>query len=128
MGRFRKCIHDLGIKDIDLQGRKFTWAKAHDVLVRLDRMFCSLDWEQKFPDFLLQCSASEDSDHCPLLLGLKDNHWGKRRFHFEPFWPKFEGFHDAVSSAWNSVQNISCPLKTLSLKLKATAKGLQCWE
>jgi hypothetical protein len=128
MGRFRRCIHDLGIKDIDLHGRKFTWARAHDVLVRLDRVFCSVEWEQKFPDFLLQCSASEGSDHCPLLLGLKDNLRGKRRFHFESFWTKFEGFHDAVSNACHSVQNNACPLKSLSLKFKATAKGLQRWS
>jgi hypothetical protein len=106
---------------------KFTWAGAHDVLVRLDRVLCSVEWEQKFPDFLLQCSVSEGSDHCP-LLGLKDNLRGKRRFHFESFWTKFVGFHDAVSNAWHSVQNNACPLKSLSLKFKATAKGLQRWS
>jgi hypothetical protein len=97
------------------------------VLVRLDRVLCSVEWEQKFPDFLLQCSVSEGSDHCP-LLGLKDNLRGKRRFHFESFWTKFVGFHDAVSNAWHSVQNNACPLKSLSLKFKATAKGLQRWS
>jgi hypothetical protein len=40
--------------------------------------------------------ASNDSDHCPLLLGLKDNLPGTRRFHFEAFWPQLEGFQDAV--------------------------------
>jgi exonuclease III len=77
MGRFRRCINDLSIKDIDLLGRKYTWSGANNVQVRLDRVFCSSDWEEKFPNYLLQSSASEDSDHCPLLLGLKDNHTGK---------------------------------------------------
>jgi hypothetical protein len=81
-----------------------------------------------YPDYLLQSAASDDSDHCPLLLGLKDNIHGKRRFHFKPFWPRFDGFQDAVSAAWNSIQQQPCPLETLSLKLKATAKGLQCWS
>ena len=130
MGRFRRLLNDLELKELELLGRRYTWSneRASPTLVRLDRLFYTTDWEIYFPNCILQSSATMFSDHCPLLLGLKDNHWGKRRFHFEPFWPKFEGFHDAVSSAWNSVQNISCPLKTLSLKLKATAKGLQCWE
>jgi hypothetical protein len=128
MGRFRRCINDLSIKDIDLLGRKYTWSGANNVQVRLDRVFCSSDWEEKFPNYLLQSSASEDSDHCPLLLGLKDNHMGKQRFHFESFWPRFDGFLEAVTNAWGSVQQSSCPLKTLSLKFKATTKGLQSWS
>jgi hypothetical protein len=66
---------------------------------------CSLCWAPTFlvmlnsqlrgqwgdPNVLLQSAATSDSDHCPLLLGLKDNKVGKRRFHFEAFWPKLEG-------------------------------------
>jgi hypothetical protein len=91
MGRFRKCIHDLEMKDIDLHGRKFTLAGAHDVLVRLDRVFCSLEWEQKFLDFLLQCSASEGSDHCP-LLGLKDNRRARGDFTLSLFGQNLRAF------------------------------------
>jgi hypothetical protein len=61
----------------------------------------------------------------PLVLGLQDSHQGKRRFHFEAFWPNFDGFHDADQQAWSSVQVKSCPMETLSLKFKATAKSLQ---
>jgi hypothetical protein len=82
-------------------------------------------WEDLYPNVLLQSAASNDSDHCPLLLGLQDNKAGKRRFHFESFWPKLEGFHEAVESAWQSVQPGACLFSTISLKLKATAKGLQ---
>jgi hypothetical protein len=132
MGRFRRLIDDLTITEIQLHGRKYTRSSsvtgASPVLVRLDRVFCSVDWEQRFPNCLLQSTASDDSDHCPLVLGLNDNHPGKRRFHFECFWPKFEGFHEAVHSAWNSVQATQCPLETLSLKFKATARGLQSWS
>lgn len=60
-----------------------------------------MEWEELFPDCLLQSMASNDSDHCPLLLGLKDNLPGTRRFHFEAFWLKLEGFQDAVSLGWN---------------------------
>jgi len=96
--------------------------------VKLDRVLCTVDWEDIFPNYLLQSSASDDSDHCPLLLGLHDNKCGQRRFHFESFWPKLEGFHEAVASAWTSVPVGSCPFTTIDKKLKAVTKSLQSWS
>jgi endonuclease/exonuclease/phosphatase family metal-dependent hydrolase len=91
MGRFRRFIDDLAIKEIPLHGRKFTWTSSSSsvspTLVKLDRLFCSVDWEQCFPGYLLNNTATDVSDHCPIVLGLQDNHQGKRRFHFEAFWP-----------------------------------------
>lgn len=77
---------------------------------------------------MLQSSASNDSDHCPLILGLNDNKMGKRRFHFEPFWPKLSGFQEAVQEAWNSIPANNCSFSTLDLKLKAAARKLQGWS
>jgi endonuclease/exonuclease/phosphatase family metal-dependent hydrolase len=73
MGRFRKLIEDLSLKEIPLHGRKYTWSNQQDspVLVKLDRVLCSVEWEEIFPNVLLQSAASEGSDHCPLLLGIK---------------------------------------------------------
>jgi len=73
--------------------------------------------------------ASDDSDHCPLLLGLRDNNTqGRRRFHFESFWPKLDGFQEAVSASWTSVPAAPCPFITLARKFKATTTGLQSWS
>jgi exonuclease III len=130
MGRFRQTINDLALKEIPLHGRKYTWSnqQANPVLVKLDRVFCSVSWEQRFPNVLLQSMASHASDHCPLLLGLKGNKPGKKRFHFEAFWPKLEGFLEVVQAAWDSVQNIRCPFQTLDMKLGVTARYLQSWS
>jgi hypothetical protein len=81
-----------------------------------------------FPNALLQSAASEDSDHCPLVLGLRDNKVTKRRFHFESFWTKIEGFHEVVQNAWSSIPDGHCPYLSLDLKFKATAKALQRWS
>jgi hypothetical protein len=132
MGRFRKWIDDMAVSELPLHGRKFTWSSSSfsssPTLVRLDRVFCSMDWEEKFPDYLLQSSASDESDHCPLLLGLRDNPPGKRRFHFETFWPNLDGFMDVVEVAWGSEHSSRCLVESLSLKLKATARALQSWS
>jgi len=91
-------------------------------------LFCTLDWEDQFPGCLLQCAASNDSDHCPLILGLQDIIGCKKRFHFEAFWPSLDGFLEVVKDAWDTIQPRTCPLDTLALKLKATTRGLQSWS
>jgi exonuclease III len=130
MGCFRRLIDDLGLKDIPLHGRKFTWSNQHTnpTLVCLDRALCTVDRESLHPNVLLQSAASKDSDHCPLLLGLKDIKPGKKHFHFEAFWPKIDGFLGAVEQAWTAVQPQHCPFLTLNLKFKETARGLQAWS
>ena len=129
MERFRKWINDMVVSKLPLHGRKFTWSSstssAAPMLVKLDRVFCSLDWEEMFPECLLQSSASDDSDHCPLILGLRDNIASKKCFHFESFWPSLDGFLETVEAAWSSVQPHPYPMKMLSMKFKATARALQ---
>jgi hypothetical protein len=55
MGRFRRFLDDVEIKEIPLLGQKFTWSneRASPTLVRLDRAFCYLRWEEVFPDSAL---------------------------------------------------------------------------
>jgi hypothetical protein len=61
------------------------------------------------------------------VLGLQSNCFGKRRFHFEPFWPKLDGFQEAVSEAWLSIDGV-CPVLNFDRRLKATARSLQKWS
>jgi hypothetical protein len=89
-----------------------------------DRVLCTMELEDLFLDCLLQSLATNDSDQCPLLLGLKDNYSGTRHFHFETFWPKLEGFQKAVASSWNLVPAASCPFPTLDMKIKAITRML----
>lgn len=63
--------------------------------------------------------ASDDLDHCPLLLALQDNTPGRCRFHFESFWPKLTGFQEVVSSARASVPAGFCPFRTFEKKIQA---------
>ena len=130
MGRFRRLINELELKELPLQGRKFTWSNQQEspTLVKLDRVFCSSEWENLFPNCLLQSGASDGSDHCPLLLGLHDVQPRKARFHFESFWCKLEGFQDAVETAWTSVDASCCPFDTLARKFRATVRRLQSWS
>ncbi|KAK1580093.1 hypothetical protein QYE76_072040 [Lolium multiflorum] len=53
---------------------------------------------------------------------------GRRRFQFERFWIKLEGFEDAVRSAWDVVVGDPDPFWRLTAKLKRTARSLLSWS
>lgn len=127
MGRFRRLINDLELKEVGL-----TWSneRSAPTLVRLDRVFCSLEWEAMYPNCLLQSTAAGISDHCPLLLGLNSYQPGKRRFHFEVFWPQLPGFHETVQQAWNEPtgRTNAGPLEQLTDKFQHLTRCMQAWS
>jgi endonuclease/exonuclease/phosphatase family metal-dependent hydrolase len=72
MGRFRRSLSDLELKELYLNGRRFTWSneRQHPTLERLDRVFSTVDWQEQFPDALLTATSNGPSDHCPQILSL----------------------------------------------------------
>ena len=52
MGCFRRWLDDLALKEVPLVDRKFTWSNGQDnpILVKLDMVFCSVDWEDLYPN------------------------------------------------------------------------------
>jgi exonuclease III len=130
MGRFRRLLNDVELSEVDLMDRRFTWSNEREAptLVWLDWVFVSTDWDQLFPDYVLQSSALDVSDHCPLLLGLQEFTMGKRRFHFKSFWSKFGGFLEEVKSSWDQPSEAACPLQRLAYKYKRLARDLQSWS
>lgn len=130
MGRFRRFVNDLELKEIPLLGRRYTWSneRASPTLVKLDRVLCTNDWEDLYPESLLQSAATEMSDHCPLVLGLCERIAGKRRFHFESFWPRLPGFYETVQQSWDAPVSTHYPLQCISIKLKRLARALQSWS
>jgi len=130
MGRFRRFVNDMELKEIPLLGRRYTWSNERDspTLVKLDRVLCTSDWEDIYPDCVLQSHASEMSDHCPLILGLKDGVYGKRRFHFESYWTQLPGFLDTVKNSWDEPVRDAGPFERISIKLKRLTRALQSWS
>ena len=60
MGRFRRFVNDLELKEIPLLGRRYTWSNGRDspTLVKLDRVLCTNDWEEIYVDNVLQSHAT----------------------------------------------------------------------
>nr|XP_020147503.1 uncharacterized protein LOC109732728 [Aegilops tauschii subsp. strangulata] len=130
MSRFRSKLNLLELKELYLNGMRYTWLneRGQATLERIDHVFVTLDWEALYPTCLLSALGTSVSDHCPLLLDLHaDFHVGKR-FRFESFWTKAEGFCDVVADAWESVSSEGNPFVVLDRKLRATARKLQSWS
>uniref|UniRef100_A0ACD5YE76 Uncharacterized protein n=1 Tax=Avena sativa TaxID=4498 RepID=A0ACD5YE76_AVESA len=130
MTKFRRTLASLELKELYLNGRRFTWTNEQErpTLERLDRVFATVDWEARYPDAFLSALSSGPSDHCPLLLCLAPDLHRGRRFQFQSFWPKVEGFLEVVQEAWDSQQWEPNPFKRLDAKLRAVAKRLSCWS
>ena len=93
---FNACIETLNLRELELSGRKFTWANSaeHPTFERLDRILVSTEWEQKFPMSTVEALTREISDHTPLLLDTNQaSHRGNTPlFKFELGWLAKDGF------------------------------------
>lgn len=130
LGRFRRFVVDLQLKDIFLHGRRYTWSneRSTPTTERLDRVLVAVDWELNYPFCYLQALSSDISDHCPLLISTNASFHAKRRFHFENWWLKIPGYLDAVQAGWVCNDAITDPLYRIDAKLKNTARHLQSWS
>ena len=112
-----------------MHGRRFTWTNERDnpVMTKIDRVLVSVDWELNHPDVLLQALSTNISDHAPLHLTTSAPFCHKRRFRFEMYWTKLEGFEQAVRDAWVCDDTIVDPFKRMDALLRNTAVALQAW-
>lgn len=130
MSHFRQFLADEELCDVYLHGHRYTWSSEQDslTLTRIDRVLCTSGWSTSHPQCLLCCLASTVSDHCPLLLDCKAWPSGTKRFYFERFWPKMEGYLEVVEQAWSSKGHGQEPFHRLVSRLKCTARRLQSWS
>ena len=63
----------------------------------------------------------------PLYLSLEEHLQPRKRFRFELFWIKLDGFLDAVTEAWVCEDVITDPFHRLDVLLRNTAKFLTAW-
>lgn len=127
MGAFRDVVRDLELKELNLRGRKFTWSNDR-TQTRIDRAFCSVEWDLMMPGVFLQPLSSRVSDHCPLLLVGCGTVQKFKGFRFEEFWPHMQGYNDAVGAAWHRDIQVTNPLLRLHIKMQRTSKALRRWS
>lgn len=130
MGQFRQFLNDLELKELHLHGRLYTWSneRSHPTLERIDRIFVSLEWEERFSNCHLRSLSTDASDHAPLLLHTNVQPVTRRRFRFESIWSRLPGYLDTVAAAWQHAPTNMDSMRTLDYKLRSTARALQSWS
>ncbi|XP_073367970.1 uncharacterized protein [Aegilops tauschii subsp. strangulata] len=130
LARFRATLNRLELKELYLNGRRYTWSneRLNPTLDKIDHVFATNTWEDIYPANLLTALGTSISYHCPLLVDLDAEFHVGRRFRFEGFWTKVDGFHEVVQQAWHSVPADGNPFWVLDSKLRAMAKALQSWS
>ncbi|CAN6209153.1 unnamed protein product [Urochloa humidicola] len=102
---FNDTIHKLGLIDLPLVDRLFTWSnhRDHPTLARLDRVFFNVSMSTTFPNSSLLSLPKPTSDHTPLRLSLTTSIPKPNLFRFENSWLKNRDFLSSVLPAWHGV-------------------------
>lgn len=127
--RFKEFVDNNELREIYMHGRRFTLTNERDqqVMTKIDRVLVSVDWELSHSDVLPQALSTNISGHAPLHLTTSAPFCPKRRFWFEMYWTRLDGFDQAVRDAWVCDANIIDPFKRMDALLRNTAVALQSW-
>ena len=85
---FNEAISELGLIELPLKGRQFSWSNMQDnpLLEKLDWFFTSAGWMTSYPDTLALPMAKQISDHLPCMIKIVTNIPKSRVFRFENYW------------------------------------------
>jgi hypothetical protein len=119
---FNSVIDGLNLRELEMSGRKFTWANAppNPTFEKLDKILVSTEWEQEFPLANVVVLSRGISDHTPLLLdtGHAPSSNNQPLFKFELGWLLRDGLADMVKVIWESVDDEVDCMNVGNLKLE----------
>ncbi len=127
---FRNAISSIGLFDLPLSNRSFTWTNGRPtpMLERLDRALLSQDWLLHFPRSTLRALPRPTSDHSPLLLTAFSFVPAAHLFRFESFWLRHREAANLITTTWASTSNGTDPVFRFSNKLGSVAGNLKDWS
>ncbi len=130
--QFRSVINELGLLDLPLLNRSFTWTngRRRPTLERLDRAFISPGWLAQFPNSSWRALPRPRSDHYPLVLTAFSYLPSASLFRFESFWLNFSALPDILSTAWlpPATTSSSDPLHRFQTKISQVQHALKSWS
>ncbi|KAG2622330.1 hypothetical protein PVAP13_3NG329201 [Panicum virgatum] len=97
---FNDLIHNLALIEIPLVDRAYTWNNKRDIptLVRLDRCFINLAWDDSYPNTTMSSLTRFASDHVPLFVSAVSHVPRGSCFHFENSWLRAPSFKPLIFS------------------------------
>ena len=99
---FNEIIDHLGILEIPIKGRTYTWSNMQDnpLLEQLDWFFTSTNWTTEYPITQVLPLAKNVSDHVPCVVSIGTTIPKSNLFRFENFWVEHTGFLECVQQSW----------------------------
>jgi hypothetical protein len=130
MNSFNLALDHLGVLEIPLLGRSFTWSnhQPSPILARLDRAFVNLDHSLAFPNTSLSPLPKPTSDHTPILLSMSSSIPTSNIFRFENSWLHNRSFLPAVLPAWHDAPFRPDPAGRVAACLKMTRAAAKAWS
>ena len=127
---FNSMISNLGILEIPLKGRKFTWSNMQDepLLEQLDWCFTSTSWISSFPNTLMLPLSKPISDHVPCVVQIGTGIPKAKIFRFENFWVELPGFMETVQAVWNTNVRATNSATRITAKFKLLRRALKRWS
>jgi len=127
---FNAVIDSLNLREIEMTGRKFTWANhlQNQTFEKLDRILVCTDFEYKFPHTTVHALTREISDHTPLLLSTNNpSPTYQPQFKFELSWLLRDGFCDMVKNVWQETVVNGSPIERWQTKIRKLHQHLRGW-
>lgn len=130
MHMFNEAISLLGLNEIVLQGRKYTWSNMQPspLLEKLDWFFTSASWNLTYPNTSAKALDMMPSDHTPCLISFSTAIPKSKVFRFENYWLLSDEFLDVVNNSWQVPNHHVDKAKSLTAKLKLLRKNLREWH
>jgi hypothetical protein len=126
---FNEAISNLGLVELPLKGRKFTWSNMQQdpLLERLEWFFTSSTWTLSYPSTFAFPLVKPTSDHVPCVIAIGTKIPRAQIFRFENYWLEHSDFKQVVQNIWNILVGYSGSAKRINAKFKSLRRGLKFW-
>lgn len=128
--RFKQFISSLGLINLPLQGRQYTWVRENGqhgaAMARLDRFLISTEWNTTYPISNQKALPNTSSDHCPILYTVETSCMKTNFFRFENLWLRSPQLKEIVISNWQQTDQATTP-EELHGKLQSLTGAIRNW-
>jgi hypothetical protein len=118
-------INKFGLIELKPSTISFTWTNNQEqpILAAIDKIFCTTNFELKFPLAFVTTSSRASSDHVPLILNLGIEEVKKPNiFRFEKWWLQQPDFRELITKLWNTPCAFNDPLDIWQFKIRLVRK------
>lgn len=127
---FNEIIGHLGLLELPIKGRSFTWSNMQDspLLEQLDWFLTSANWISSYPLTQVLPLAKTASDHVPCVVTFNTSIRKCNLFRFENYWIEMEGFMECVQQSWVIPSRKAHITAVIMDKMKHLRQALKRWK